>query len=165
MTAISPFKEPSDLAEKLFREAGRLHKSSSEKEAADHFFNFCVTSISLRDWFFNYQNIPIDHETWRSNADGLFGVCADIANAAKHLKFKKNQPTAKAEKINLIAISSSGLIDGLTKLRPTFILLTSDGSEIDQFKFITNVCEAWGILLKKHMGYYLPPLIDYLVED
>lgn len=85
---IPAFKTPRDIALKLFREAGRAWNAGSLEEMGDHLFNFCVTNSSLRGWLLQSKSEKGDgtfHRAWRAKADGLFGECADIDNASKHL--------------------------------------------------------------------------------
>lgn len=57
MSVIKEFKFPKDLLEKLAREGERTWKSTNIEDKADHFFNFCVTSLSLRDWCITFLEL------------------------------------------------------------------------------------------------------------
>ena len=165
MTAISSFQNPLDLALKLFREAGRVHKASSEEKAGDHFFNFCVTNNALRDWFYESTSLKLDHNDWRLKADGLFGVCADIANSAKHLKMKRNQASARVQSNEVVALTAFGVLNGSRTQKPAFFIMLNDGKEMHHLTFLTKICIAWEELFKQELNINLPHLIEFLSED
>lgn len=50
----------------------------------DHFFNFCVTAHSIRDWVIHSQNAPRQAVHDRCNRVEVLPACRDIANAGKH---------------------------------------------------------------------------------
>lgn len=165
MKAISSFQEPLDLALKLFKEAGRIHKASSEAEAGDHFFNFCITNSALRDWFYKANSLELEHKDWRLKADGLFGVCADIANSAKHLDMKSNQAYAKVQSNEVVALTASGVLDGSRTQKPVVFIVLEGGKEMHHLMFLTNVCNAWTELFKQELNINLPHLVEFLLED
>src|SRR5262245_35593866 len=75
------------LYRKLEREAYRAYHSRSPLHKADHFFNFCVTAHSLRDYYFKRRRIRKNaqapyHTLWNKNP-ALVAV-RDIANSTKH---------------------------------------------------------------------------------
>ncbi|MCF5725331.1 hypothetical protein [Pseudomonas syringae] len=100
---IPVYRTPRDIALKLFREAGRTWKATDLQSMADHLFNFCVTNSSLRDWVMQTKQVQKgDHafnSAWRAMADGLFGDCADIANASKHLLVLETRIDASQEAV------------------------------------------------------------------
>ena len=91
MSILKEYKEPKDLLEKLLREGERTWKSEDIQEKADHFFNFCVTSLSLRDWCITYLNLDNSEQSKfyeiHSKNEWL-NYCASIANLAKHFKLR-----------------------------------------------------------------------------
>lgn len=88
---------PGDLLKKLEREAARLFDatSSSQKESmCDHFFNFCVTAHSIRDWVINSEglkNKDLQNFHERCNKFQELAACRDIANANKHFALEENR--------------------------------------------------------------------------
>ena len=143
-TQIPVFKTPRDIALKLFREAGRMWNAPDLQSMGDHLFNFCVTNSSLRDWLLKSKGITGDHvffESWRAKASGLFGECADIANASKHLVVKKTEVTAVTE--NLVGLGPNGVIAGSEQTRETFNIVLSSGITIDLLLFIHKICMEW----------------------
>lgn len=85
------YLSPSDLLNKLEREANRLlHAAASSDTSAmcDHFFNFCITAHSLRDWIINSQSAERQLVHNRCNQISELAACRDIANASKHFALK-----------------------------------------------------------------------------
>lgn len=141
---IPVFQEPRDIALKLFREAGRTWNARDVESMGDHLFNFCVTSSSLRDWLLQSKGVKGNHafhQDWRGKADGLFGVCADIANASKHLLVLKASVATNTEQ--LVALGPNGAIPGSEWSRDSFHIVLSTGNSIDLLTFIYKICMAW----------------------
>jgi hypothetical protein len=141
---IPVFQCPRDIALKLFREAGRAWNASTLEEMGDHLFNFCVTNSSLRDWILQSKDEKGDaafHSAWRAKANGLFGECADIANASKHLVVKSVSVGVGNQKLS--ALGPNGVIKGLEKERLAFSIVRSSGEDIDLLMFFFKICRAW----------------------
>lgn len=85
------YLSPGDLFNKLEREARRLSQAAASSDKAamcDHFFNFCVTAHSMRDWVIHsYGALPQDVHDRCNQVDEL-AACRDIANASKHFSLK-----------------------------------------------------------------------------
>ena len=104
---------PGDLLKKLEREAARLFDaaSNSKKESmCDHFFNFCVTAHSIRDWVINSEglkNKDLENFHTRCNKVQELAACRDIANANKHFSLTENRnPVARGA-----VVSRSSVVD------------------------------------------------------
>lgn len=141
---IPVFQSPRDIALKLFREAGRTWNSSTLEEMGDHLFNFCVTNSSLRDWILQSKGEKADaafHHAWRAKADGLFGDCADIANAAKHLLVRSVSVGVGNQQLS--ALGPNGVIKGLEKERQALSIVRPSGEDIDLLMFFFKICGAW----------------------
>ncbi|WP_157062708.1 hypothetical protein [Pseudomonas sp. Q12-87] len=89
------------------------------------------------------------HSSWRAMADGLFGVCADIANAQKHFLISA---TPKIEPIEetLTALGPDGPIDGTQKTRGSFEIALDDGVNYDLLMFLDKICVAWEEYFQEH---------------
>lgn len=141
---IPVFQCSRDIALKLFREAGRAWNADTLEEMGDHLFNFCVTNSSLRDWILQSKGEKGDaafHSSWRAKAGGLFGECADIANASKHLVVKSVSVGVGNQKLS--ALGPEGVIDGLEKVRSALSIVRSSGEDIDLLMFFFKICRAW----------------------
>lgn len=142
------YQTPRDLALKLFREAGRTWKAGDIHAMADHFFNFCVTHVALRDWAMATLGVPKTdsgyHSMWRAKADDLFGECADIANLSKHLTITKPTGTTVPHREDLVAIGAYGLpLKGTELQRDSCLLVRTSGDHLDFLMLFFKVCSAW----------------------
>jgi hypothetical protein len=166
---ITIYSSPRDIALKLFREAGRTWKSTDLQDMADHLFNFCVTNSSLRDWVMQAKEIPRTdhgfHTAWRAMADGLFGECADIANASKHsLVLETRIDAAKQE---VIAMGPDGNpVAGSLKVKDVYMIRRGNGQLVDLTMFIFKTCTAWESYFEENpdLGQTLPSHAYELVE-
>lgn len=157
---ISVFRAPHDFALKLFREAGRTWNAEGLQAKADHLLNFCVTNSALRDWVIKTLGISVDsawHDQWRARAGGLFGECADIANASKHLAFKKVSVADTTQE--LITLGLDGPIHGSGRIVDTFEIILSSGQSHELFLFLHLICSEWGRIFREQAG--LQPLPDH----
>lgn len=157
---ISVFQKPHDLALKLFREAGRTWNAEGLQYKADHLINFCVTHVALRDWLIESLRISADnawHEQWRARAGGLFGECIDIANAAKHLVFKKVSVVSATQE--LITLGPSGPISGSERTVDTLEIILSNGQSSELLLFLRNICLEWETIFREQAE--LQPLPEH----
>lgn len=138
----------SGVANKLFREAGRLLSSETEEDAADNFINFIITNSALRDWYLAGKGEAkgsVAFSSWRSGAEGYFGICADLCNHSKHNTYHAAVATsAISEKTQ--AISANGPI---LKYRMQFSvkLFKNDEELADSYILVSKICSAWIELL------------------
>ena len=142
------YQTPRDLALKLFREAGRTWNAGDIQTMADHFFNFCVTHVALRDWVMAALSVPKTdagyHSIWRAKADDLFGECADIANLSKHFAITKQTGTTTAYREDLVALGADGLqLEGSELQRDSYLLARPSGDQLDFLMLFYKVCSAW----------------------
>lgn len=166
---IPVYRTPRDIALKLFREAGRTWKATDLQSMADHLFNFCVTNSSLRDWVMQTKQVQKgDHAfnfAWRAMADGLFGDCADIANASKHLLVLETRIDASQEAV--VAIGFDGQpINGSLTMKDVYQIRRPGGELVDLTMFFFKTCRAWEDYFQanKDLGGELPSYIEQLVE-
>lgn len=155
---ISEYKAPKDIALKLFREAGRAWNAGDVQAASDHLFNFCVTNSALRDWVQVAEGKKDDKgykERWRAGAGGLFGECADIANAAKHLLLVKASAQETLQEV--VALGPNGHIPGSERMKETLLIVLRDGSTLDLLLFIYRICIAWEEIFRQNAD----PLPDH----
>lgn len=166
---IPVYRTPRDIALKLFREAGRTWKATDLEAMADHLFNFCVTNSSLRDWIMKTKEVKEgDHafnHAWRAMADGLFGDCADIANASKHLLVLEIYIDATQEAVVAMGIDGQP-IDGSLKMKDVYQIRRPGGELIDLTMFFFKTCQAWEAYFQANpdLGGELPSYIEQFVE-
>lgn len=94
MSLISTYTSPSDLFMKLLREGTRTLRASDIANKSDHLFNFCVTSISLRDWCISYLKLTgKDKNDFFEMHSKILALkyCGDIANSSKHFEIQSDK--------------------------------------------------------------------------
>jgi len=154
-----------DLYRKLERESYRAYHADSPMHKADHFFNFCVTAHSMRDYCLEHLGLILDsdkqpfYEVW--NAVPLLVAVQEIANSSKHyvLRNSKNK-IVKALKTRTVRSRYSTFVDiyeneqkdckfVLVK-RPDVSVTLSDGKVFLLSQFTHEVMEYWRSYLLKH---------------
>ncbi|CAD2254743.1 hypothetical protein X12_001178 [Xanthomonas arboricola] len=142
---IAALKNPRDMALKLFREAGRTWNAHDMAAMGDHFLNFCETNSALRDWVMEHQGHAKGSkafETWRSEAKGYFGECADLANVSKHFQILKKTAQMNEVVETRVALTPYGVIEGSESSHPSFDIVLSDERTIDLMQFLFQICTA-----------------------
>jgi hypothetical protein len=157
MSIIQTYEEPIDIYVKLVREGQRLWTSNNIDDKSDHLFNFCVTSLSLRDWCIKHLKLTgkqrSDFLDYHS-ADKYLKYCGDIANMSKHLTLDAGRATNICSLQSVQTEIARMLPDGAFMpdviTRPSFSILDVDGSETDLFLFLFQVLSSWEKIFKKY---------------
>jgi hypothetical protein len=116
----------------------------------DHFFNFCVTAHSIRDWVIHTVNVDKNILHQRCNQVKELAACRDIANANKHfsLEVGRNEVSRGA------VISRSSVVDVFENVngevevsmpRETielFIVIEGQPPQ-ESHQFTRKIIEAW----------------------
>jgi hypothetical protein len=151
VSVIKFYSSPSDLLEKLSREGGRTWKSEDINDKADHFFNFCITSLSLRDWCIEFLSLS------GKNKNDFFEMhagnewlkyCGSIANSSKHFALEVGRKSA-IEKVEnktseLVALGVDGKkIEGSESERVSFNIVTAEGEEKDLVLVLFYAVSEW----------------------
>lgn len=154
MSAINIYNEPQDILFKVLREGRRTSLTEDPIEKCDHFFNFCVTAHSLRDWCIKYLKIA-DTNSFHDeiNRNFYFGVCRDIANSSKHFGLDKPKSTVNEAKTNK---SKFALLDGTDNPaaiveREDILITLSDGTTLNLFEFLHNIGNGWMEIFKNKL--------------
>ncbi|MBH0005594.1 hypothetical protein [Psychrobacter sp. SWN149] len=153
MSILKEYKEPKDLLEKLLREGKRTWTSKDIQEKVDHFFNFCVTSLSLRDWCLAYLNLDgaekSDFYNIHSQNEWL-NYCGSIANLSKHFKLlegRKSSVSSVDSKISrhmLLGIGDDGKMTEITQaMRVSFDIKNSDGNVKGLMEVLSGCVSQW----------------------
>ena len=149
---------PSALYRKLERESYRAFHSVSPIHKADHFYNFCVTAHSMRDFCLEYLNQGTKgqqqpfHTLW--NQQSFLVATKEIANSSKHFVLRSRttgavtSPATKAvrpgkaryidvyrtpdEKLRLVPVRRAELTIHL-----------SDGTRLPLYQFTGEVLKYW----------------------
>ncbi|MCK8103008.1 hypothetical protein [Pseudoalteromonas sp. 2CM36K] len=151
MSLISTYTSPSDLFMKLLREGTRTWRASDIANKSDHLFNFCVTSISLRDWCISYLKLTgKDKNDFSEMHSKILPLkyCGDIANSSKHFEVQSDRKSPVTGVIGNVETSIPMFADG--KLRHdlaietlSFEICTDDGKAKDLMLLLFEVCTEW----------------------
>lgn len=151
MSAINIYIEPQDILVKVLREGRRTWLAEDPTEKCDHFFNFCVTAHSLRDWCIKYLKIA-DTSSFHieMNKNIYFEVCRDIANSSKHFGLDESKSTvnnAKSIKSKLTLLDGTDNPANIVE-REDILITLSEGPPLELFEFLLNVIDGWKETLK-----------------
>ncbi|EJF7199153.1 hypothetical protein V9J80_003590 [Vibrio cholerae] len=158
MSIIQEYKLPKDMLEKLAREGERTWKCRNIQDKADHFFNFCVTSLSLRDWCIAYLELEGKEESQfydMHSKNKWLNYCGSIANASKHFKLiegRKSAVKSVDSKISkLVALGVNGqVIEGMESERVSFDIQVSD-TEVEDLMVVLFYCVVqWEEVFKNY---------------
>ena len=148
------------LYRKLERESYRAYHGRSRIHKADHFFNFCVTAHSLRDYFFERKGLVAQkdkapyNDCWDS--DPLLVAVGEIANTTKHFTLRKPSGQLRQVRTKGARTKRSRFVDiyespaGLVRIpvtAPDVTVTLSDGSRYALYQFTARVLESWRLFL------------------
>lgn len=158
---LPTLSSPWDMMSKLARENSRANNNNELVLIADHFYNFCVTSLSLRDHVLEQLSLTAkkDRERklkdWRISSE--VAAAHDIANSFKHFclrDFRTMKPKATVAQAVVSAPTKreycSANRDGSVKktlvdsIRVTVV--TEDG-EYGLWEFMSRVRFFWESVL------------------
>ncbi|WP_419238845.1 hypothetical protein ACN08P_20930 [Photobacterium leiognathi subsp. mandapamensis] len=151
MSVIRTYETPSDLFMKLIREGRRTWCCTQLEDKADHFFNFCITSLSLRDWCIEELKLTgkdkDDFFKLHSSNEWL-NYCGSIANSSKHFALKAGRKSAVSSVNNtvdsLVPIFPDGAWHDEVKIeRVSFEITTSDGESKGLMLLLFFTCYEW----------------------
>ena len=153
------------LYRKLERESYRAFHSRSAIHKADHFFNFCVTAHSMRDYFLERvgkvrgsDRDPFEAQ-WR--AEPLLVAAAEIANSTKHFMLRERgtglprKPSTRHVRLkkNLfvdIYTNEHGEIKAVPVAAPDIATTVSDGRGYDLYEYTGEVLSYWRSFLASY---------------
>lgn len=158
-TLTHTVSSPSDLLQKLERELWRAFHHNNRAHKADHFYNFCITALALKDHFFEWKGIVTKaakqphYDAWSSIAE-LVAAC-EIANTSKHAVLRESKSGAlKTPKTSRVRASTSSVVniytDGNGKFeivknaRAPSISIEFEGSRrFDLYEFMESIVKYW----------------------
>ena len=157
--ALAPqLNSPVALLHKLERESYRAYHAESLVAKSDHFFNFCVTAASMRDYCLEYlgklehKDQQPFHELWDQYPTLV--AAKEIANSAKHFVLRdRRSKSAVTPKTRAVGSKLAKFVDvyehadGRTFIVPTqrrevFVTL-ANGEEIELYAFTGAIVEYW----------------------
>jgi hypothetical protein len=153
------FTSIGELYHKLERDAYRAIHANTKRHMADHFFNFCVTAHSMRDFFFEAKGVALkspDRSTYHGiwNADSQLVAVKEIANLTKHFElrdFKTGDLRASQTRGVVhrrgtafdVVIAADHSILNIPRQAPEIVIRTSDGAQYDLWEFVVDVTDTW----------------------
>lgn len=153
---------PLALYRKLEREAYRAFHAKAPAHKADHFFNFCVTAASMRDYAFEHLNLVTAaqkqpyYDAW-CRIPALVAA-AEVANSSKHFTLRsRSTGLPVTPKTKTVRFKRSAFVDvyanatGETKMvetRRTEVSITlANGKRLELHAFTDEVLKYWKIQL------------------
>ena len=153
---------PLALFRKLERESYRAFHAKTPLHKADHFFNFCVTAASMRDYTLEHLNMVSQpqkrpyYNAW-SKIPALVAA-AEIANSSKHFVLRDRstgQPQSvktRAVRLNKAAfvdiyVNEAGDTKAVRALRTEVSIILSDGRTLELYAFTEEIRMYWKTFL------------------
>lgn len=149
---------PLALFRKLERESYRAFHAPTPLHKADHFFNFCVTAASMRDYLLEHlkllsvaQRQP-HYDAWAKIPSLV--AAAEIANLSKHFELRDKKTTLprpvrtrqvqmKKAKFTDFYVSPNGEVQLIESQRSEITVTLSDGQSLELYAFTDQVRKYW----------------------
>ena len=152
MTRLTPHLGTIDqVYQKVLRERYRTWHAKDCVHKADHFYNFCITAHSLRDYFFAHKGWPEGderrnehHVRWSS--DEVLRAVQEIANSAKHFGLRKPPQTEAMEETTDTAVDvylDGGELTCVPVVIPDLVVTMASGKEYGLWEMMSEVSEYW----------------------
>lgn len=176
---LTPYlSNPMEVMHKMEREAYRSFHQQHIIHKADHFYNFCITALSMKDSILEHlkKNTQTEQEPYYKEWSSQPCIIAakEIANTAKHFVLKKiNKKTRKREIIEArtkgVNPSSTCIVnfyeDDTGKIYkdydnnyPDYKIILDSGKELTLHEFTTSVMDYW-------RNYLICAGIEYKKQD
>lgn len=144
--------EPLQVIHKLEREMHRTFHHQNYVHKSDHFYNFCITALSLKDFVLKYLNKTTKqekrpyYEAWSSIA--CLQAATEIANTSKHCRLEKVPRTQSVEMSKSVVVNmlfNEDQIDfkEIEEVVPDYRITLSDGRELYIYEFTRSVIDYW----------------------
>lgn len=146
------------LFRKLEREAYRAYHARTPLQKSDHFFNFCVTASSMRDYCLEYlgkvtksQRKPFDVVWWK---EPLLVAAIEIGNATKHFVLRDpntgiprtvQTKTARMKKAKFVDlyVNTTGGMRAVEVQRSEVTVTLSDKTRLELHQFTQALLDYW----------------------
>lgn len=158
MALTAHLDSPLALYRKLERESYRAFHAPTPLHKADHFFNFCVTAASMRDYTLEHLKkiTPAQKHPYYTAWSGIPALvaAAEIANSTKHFVLRDRSTSQPANmKTRTVRMKKSSFADvyvnaaGETKIvrtqRTEVHVTLSDGQVVELYGFTDQVLKYW----------------------
>lgn len=158
MSLAGQLSSPLALYRKLERESYRAFHAQTPLHKADHFFNFCVTATSMRDY--TLEHLHKNSEAARQPYFAMWAkipslvAAAEIANSSKHFILRDRRTGAprpvKTRAVRMkkatffdIYANDTGELKVLQAKRKEITVTLSDGTSLELYAFTSEVLKYW----------------------
>lgn len=154
---------PAALFRKMEREAYRAYHATSPLHAADHFYNFCITAASMRDYMREASGTASGRGPYDADWDEVSELVAavEIANSSKHFSLRQKDGKAKQPRTRAVRRKASFRVplyanaSGELKIgdpeRWTEISVTLEGGKaLELHQFTESLLRYWKQYLLDH---------------
>lgn len=165
MPLTAHLSSPLAIFRKLERESYRAFHADTPLHKADHFFNFCVTASSMRDYTLEHLQklTPADkqpfYDAW-SKVPALVGA-AEIANATKHFVLRERRSgkpaTVKTKAVRMrksrfvdVYANAAGDTEAVSTFRTEVFVTLSDGHVLELYAFTEEILRYWKTFLTSY---------------
>jgi hypothetical protein len=176
---LTPYlSNPLEVMHKLEREAYRAFHQRHIVHKADHFYNFCITALSMKDSILNHLGKKTKSEKDLYYVEWAKQPCliaaTEIANTAKHMILTQRCNKTREQKITEpktkeVIPSSTSIVNiyeddqgnrfaDIDDNYPDYKVILESGNELSLHEFTKNVIGYWRDYLS-HSG------IDYKKQD
>jgi hypothetical protein len=176
MELIPTLSEPSDVMAKLAREHCRAINGRELTDIADHLYNFCITSLSIRDHLLEHLKIIIKDEKKKKiqywGLTNTIKAAHEIGNSSKHFCLRDprtlNIRTTIAKNIETSPLKIKCIRGSSENRRITWadsfeVVIVFDNKSIQLWPFMSEVREFWeGVFGKEAILYKKLPHREYL---
>lgn len=157
--------DPLLVLHKLEREMHRAFHNNNHIHKSDHFYNFCITALSLKDFVLIYlgktgsAEKQIYYDEWASVS--CLKAASEIANSAKHCLLTREVGTKSVTRCSsfiseMILNDESLEFDEEVRVVPDFKISMSDGTELQVYEFTHTVIDYWKSFFNLYGIKYLP---------
>jgi hypothetical protein len=158
MALTARLTSPLALYRKLERESYRAFHAKTPLHKADHFFNFCVTAASMRDYTLEHlqrvgqaQRQPY-YDMWAKNL--ALVAATEIANSSKHFVLRDRatgQPKSvktravRMKKLPFVDVyaNTAGDLKAIRSERTEVSVTLSDGTPLELYAFTDEILRFW----------------------
>ena len=158
MPLTAQLSSPLALFRKLEREAYRAFHARTPLQKSDHFFNFCVTASSMRDYCLEHLGMvtktqlrPFDLVWWR---EPLLVAAVEIGNATKHFVLRDTNTgiprtiqtkAARMKKAKFVDVflDKDGGLHAVEVHRSEVTVTLSDGTRLELHQFTKALLDYW----------------------
>jgi hypothetical protein len=179
MSLTPTIRSVSAMYGKMIREGYRTYHSNTILHKSDHFFNFCITAHSMREYYLEHLQI-LDKESRKPFYDEwekhpFLVATADIANSTKHFKLREKSSMAKIPATKDVQLKLRPFVDilqddsgNLFKIiveRKDISIFTSDGKTYALYQFTETVEKYWYEQLKTSGIRVRHPSLTQLIDS